>query len=63
MFDDKFITNAIKRSGETALDRRRLLTMAGIAGVSAATLLAAAEPATAADVRASRGGHRVWRAE
>ncbi|GAA1964067.1 ferritin-like domain-containing protein [Microbacterium deminutum] len=48
MFDDKFITNAIKRSGETALDRRRLLTMAGIAGVGAASLLVAAEPATAA---------------
>ena len=48
MFDDKFITNAIKRSGESSLDRRRLFTMAGIAGVSAATLLAAAEPATAA---------------
>ena len=47
MFDDKFITNAIKRSGETALDRRRLLTMAGIAGVSAATVLVAAEPASA----------------
>ncbi len=48
MFDDKFITNAIKRSGETALDRRRLLTMAGIAGVGAASLLVAAEPALAA---------------
>lgn len=48
MFDDKFITDAIKRSGETALDRRRLLTMAGIAGVGAASLLVAAEPALAA---------------
>jgi hypothetical protein len=48
MFDDKFITNAIRRSGETAVDRRRLFAMAGIAGVSAATLLAAGEPARAA---------------
>lgn len=47
MFDDKFITHAIARSGETALDRRRLLTMAGIAGVGAATLLVAADPAAA----------------
>lgn len=47
MFDDKFITNAIKRSSETPLDRRRLLTMAGLAGVSAASLLVA-QPALAA---------------
>jgi hypothetical protein len=48
MFDDKFITNAIARSAETQLDRRRLLAMAGIAGVGAAATLVAADPAMAA---------------
>lgn len=47
MFDDTFITKAIKRSGETALDRRKLLTMAGLAGVGAAGLLVAGNPANA----------------
>ncbi|UFS58691.1 ferritin-like domain-containing protein [Subtercola endophyticus] len=43
MFDDKFITNAINRSAETKLDRRALLTAAGLgaAGVGAAVLLPA----------------------
>ncbi|GGF31018.1 ferritin-like domain-containing protein [Subtercola lobariae] len=43
MFDDKFITNAINRSSETKLDRRALLTAAGLgaAGVGAAVLLPA----------------------
>ncbi|MET0745482.1 MAG: ferritin-like domain-containing protein [Microvirga sp.] len=50
MFDDKFITTAIKRSGETSLDRRKLLTMAGLAGVGAAGLLVAGNPANAAGV-------------
>lgn len=53
MFDDDFIINAAKRSGETAVDRRRLLTMAGIAGVSAASMLVAGQPATAASRAAS----------
>jgi hypothetical protein len=48
MFEEKFITNAIRRSGETELDRRKLFTMAGIAGVGAAAALANAGPAFAA---------------
>ena len=49
MFDEKFITTAIKRSSETTVDRRRLLTMAGIARVgAAAALVASAGPAAAA---------------
>lgn len=48
MFDEKFITTAIKRSTETAIDRRRLLSMAGIAGVgAAAALVTSAGPAAA----------------
>ena len=48
MFDEKFITTAIKRSAETAIDRRRLLSMAGIAGVgAAAALVTPAGPAAA----------------
>ncbi len=48
MFDEKFITNAIKRSAETTVDRRRLLSMAGIAGVgAAAALVTSASPAAA----------------
>lgn len=48
MFDEKFITTAIKRSAETAIDRRRLLSMAGIAGVgAAAALVTSAGPAAA----------------
>jgi Ferritin-like domain len=40
VFEEKFITDAITRSAETALDRRKLLTMAGLAGVGAAAALA-----------------------
>ena len=48
MFDEKFITTAIKRSAETAIDRRRLFSMAGIAGVgAAAALVTSAGPAVA----------------
>lgn len=48
MFEEKFITDAIRRSGETKVDRRKLLTMAGLAGVgSAAALLATGEGANA----------------
>lgn len=48
MFDRRFIRTAIDRSAESALDRRRFLTAAGIgaAGVGAATL-GAATPALA----------------
>jgi len=49
MFEEKFITNAIRRSGETELDRRKLFTMAGIAGVGAAAAIANAAPAFGAD--------------
>ncbi|RKR72969.1 ferritin-like domain-containing protein [Frondihabitans australicus] len=44
MFDKRFISNAIGRSAENPLDRRRFLTAAGIAGagVGVATLAAAA---------------------
>ena len=40
MFEEKFITNAITRSAETQLDRRKLFTMAGLAGVGAAAAMA-----------------------
>ena len=49
MFDEKFITTAIKRSAETAIDRRRLFSMAGIAGVGAAAALASSAGPAAAD--------------
>jgi hypothetical protein len=50
MFDEKFITSAIKRSAETSLDRRRLFTMAGVAGVgAAAALVTSASPAMASE--------------
>ena len=49
MFDEKFITTAIKRSAETTVDRRRLLSMAGIAGVGAAAALVASAGPAAAD--------------
>jgi hypothetical protein len=50
MFDKRFVTNAINRSAENGLDRRRFLAAAGVAGagIGAATLLAGA-PAEAAD--------------
>ena len=41
MFDKKFITSAITRSSETAVDRRRLLTLTGIAGAGAAAAIVA----------------------
>jgi hypothetical protein len=55
VFNEKFITNAINRSAETKVDRRHLLTMAGIAGVGAAAVLANAEPALAAEHEAASG--------
>ena len=50
MFDKKFLTDAARRCGETAVDRRRLLTMTGIAGagVAAALVLGSGEAANAA---------------
>ena len=48
MFEEKFITNAIARSAETKVDRRKLLTMAGLAGVGTAAAMVAASPANAA---------------
>lgn len=41
MFDKQFISGAIARSSETAVDRRRLLTLTGIAGAGAAAALVA----------------------
>ncbi|GAA4267888.1 ferritin-like domain-containing protein [Frondihabitans peucedani] len=49
MFEDKFITTAIARSAEKAVDRRKLLGMVGIAGAgAAAATIAGAVPAMAA---------------
>ncbi|MFD1713898.1 ferritin-like domain-containing protein [Amnibacterium flavum] len=57
MFDQQFIVDAARRSGETKLDRRKLLTMAGIAGAGAATaMLATSAPAMAAPGDAPTGG-------
>ncbi len=49
MFDKSFITKAISRSSENAVDRRRFFQTAGIAGlgVSSAAMLATAAPASA----------------
>jgi Ferritin-like domain len=56
MFDQKFISSAITRSAESSLDRRRFLTVAGIAGVGAATaVLASSGPASAAGFAAAEG--------
>ncbi|MDF2444429.1 MAG: hypothetical protein JWR01_2632 [Subtercola sp.] len=55
MFDEKFITNAINRSAETKLDRRKLLAAAGIgaAGIGAAVLAPAAGAVAAPAVSAA----------
>ena len=48
MFGNKFLGDIVERSAETAVDRRKLLTMAGIAGAGAgAAVLTAATPALA----------------
>jgi hypothetical protein len=47
VFEKKFIADAITRSAETELDRRKLFAMMGIAGVGAATLAATAGAGTA----------------
>jgi hypothetical protein len=41
VFDKQFISGAIARSSETAVDRRRLLTLTGLAGAGAAAAMVA----------------------
>lgn len=53
MFEEKFITNAIKRSAETTVDRRKLLAMAGVAGVGAAAAMLTTAGAASAAVPAA----------
>ncbi|BDZ51899.1 hypothetical protein GCM10025867_41400 [Frondihabitans sucicola] len=58
MFDKRFISNAINRSAESSLDRRRFLTAAGVTGVGAGVaVLASGAPAfastKAADAKAA----------
>ncbi|MBW4041853.1 MAG: ferritin-like domain-containing protein [Acidobacteria bacterium] len=49
MFGNKFLGQVIDRSAENAIDRRKLLTMAGIAGAGAgAAVIGASAPAMAA---------------
>nr|MDP9166535.1 ferritin-like domain-containing protein [Actinomycetota bacterium] len=57
MFNKAFLTEAARRSGETAVDRRKLLTMTGIAGagVAAAVIAGGAEGANAATGGVSDG--------
>ena len=55
MFEEKFITNAIARSAETQLDRRKLFTMAGLAGVGAAAAIATSGGAASAADTAAAG--------
>ena len=52
MYDKRFIANAIERSAETSVDRRRLLTLTGLAGAGAA----AAAFLPAASASADTGG-------
>lgn len=47
MFEKKFIEDAITRSAETKVDRRRLLAMAGIGAMGSAAAMLVAEPALA----------------
>jgi hypothetical protein len=57
LFEKKFIADAAMRSGETDLDRRKLFTMAGLAGAGAAAAMVlgpeAAQAATGAPSDAS----------
>ena len=56
MFGNRFLGQVVERSAETAVDRRKLLTMAGIAGAGVGTaVLGAAAPATAAPAGSSGG--------
>ncbi|MCZ2402242.1 ferritin-like domain-containing protein [Paenarthrobacter sp. Z7-10] len=51
MFDQRFIVDAVNRSAENSVDRRRFFTAAGIGGLGAgAALLASGAPASAADL-------------
>jgi Ferritin-like domain len=51
LYEKKFITQAVARSGETQMDRRKLFAMVGLAGVGAAAAAAiGAEPASAEGV-------------
>ncbi len=52
MYDKRFIANAIERSAETSVDRRKLLTLTGLAGAGAA----AAAFLPAASASADTGG-------
>ncbi|MDH2444974.1 ferritin-like domain-containing protein [Amnibacterium sp. CER49] len=54
MFDKQFIAGAIERSSETALDRRRMLTLTGLAGAGAAAAAIAAPGA--ANAATTTGG-------
>ncbi|GAC1607180.1 MAG: ferritin-like domain-containing protein [Pseudarthrobacter sp.] len=47
MFDQKFITDAMARSAEDPMDRRRLFRAAGIAGIGGAAALLTSSPAFA----------------
>ncbi|WP_427015475.1 ferritin-like domain-containing protein [Pseudarthrobacter sp. P1] len=47
MFDQSFINNALSRSAENSLDRRRLFRAAGIAGIGGAVALLSATAAAA----------------
>lgn len=56
MFGNRFLGSVVERSAETAVDRRRLLTMAGIAGAGVGTaVLGAAAPASATPAGSSGG--------
>ena len=57
MFGTRFLTQVVDRSAESALDRRKLLTMAGIAGAGAgAAVIGGGAPANAAPAHASSSG-------
>ncbi|WP_258805719.1 ferritin-like domain-containing protein [Pseudarthrobacter sp. NS4] len=49
MFEQKFITNAMARSAEDGVDRRRLFRAAGAAGIGGTVALLSATSATADD--------------
>ena len=56
MFDTTFIRNAIVRSSETALDRRRFFEATGIAGLGIGAAALAAPSASAEEVAAAGPG-------
>ncbi len=57
MFEQRFITNAIDRSAENALDRRRFFRAAGVAGFGAgAAILASGAAASMAQAAEDSGG-------